>query len=199
MLLRISCVASALLLAVACGSTSPTEPSSTGSGAGESAAGTMTVRITDNPYDAARAVFITFSDVSVLRGSTWTKVPFPGGASSWTCDLKKLQNGHEDVLATGSVAHADYTMVRLTVQSATVYTDNVSTAATPCAQSIPAPAGAARTMTLASNEGQTNGVFSINSNTGATIVLDFDGESSIAEPNPNQFVLTPVVRLVTVR
>jgi len=185
------------LLAVAgCGGTSETSPSGAG---GSGGGGTLSVRITDSPFSGARAVFITFSEVSLQRGSDWTRVPFPDGAPTWTCDLKKLENNNEDLLATGSVPHDNFTAVRLVVQSAVVYTDAVNTSPTPCARTLTPPAGGAFPMTLLSTEGRTNGTFTVTATTAPTVVLDFDGESSITRPNPADYRMTPVLRLVTVR
>lgn len=186
----------ALLAGAGCGGTSPTSPSGATGGSG---GGTLSVRITDSPFSGARAVLITFSEVAVQRGSDWTRVSFPDGAPTWTCDLKKLENSTEDLLASGSVSHDTFTAVRLVVQSAVVYTDAVSTSTTPCARTMAAPAGGAFPMTLLSSEGRTNGTFTVTDSTAPVVVVDFDGESSVTRPNPADYRLTPVIRLVTVR
>jgi hypothetical protein len=186
----------ALLTALGCGGNSPVSPSDVEKGT----AGTLNIRLTDNPFDSARAVLITFSEVSVQRSGNWTKVPFPdGSASSWTCDLKKLEGGAQDVVATAAFPITEFTMVRLIVQSATVYTDNASTSPTPCARSIPAPAGSASPMTILASEASTNGSFSVVGGGSTTILLDFDGEASITRPNPSDYRLSPVLRLVSVQ
>lgn len=185
-----------LLAGAGCGGTSPTSPSGATGGSG---GGTLSVRITDSPFSGARAVLITFSEVAVQRGSSWTRVPFPDGAPTWSCDLKKLENSTEDLLASGSLPRDTFTAVRLIVQSAVVYTDAVSTSATPCARTMTPPAGGAFPMTLLSSEGSTNGTFTVTDSTSPIVVVDFDGESSVTRPNPADYRLTPVVRLVTVR
>jgi hypothetical protein len=137
--------------------------------------------------------------VSVLRGTTWTRVPFRDGAPTWTCDLKKLESRTEDLLATGIMPLAEYTWVRLVLQSATVYTDNVAVTPTPCAQSIPAPAGGSHVMTLATSEGRENGSFPVTAGVTTTVLIDFDGEASITQRGPGDLVMTPVLRLLSVR
>ena len=98
-----------MLGTLAC-SDSPSSPS------GNSA--TFNLRLTDSPFSDARAVLVTFSEVTAHRSdSDWTTLPFAGGAISRTCDLKKLE-GAEDALGTGPLPAGTYTQVRLVVQSA---------------------------------------------------------------------------------
>ena len=103
----------------ACGSSTPTSPSGTG---------TLNLRITDSPYSDAKALLVTFSEVSAHKSETEgrTNLTFAGGATSRTCDLKKLQSGAQDILGVGTLAEGHYTMVRLVVSSATRYCDNPS-------------------------------------------------------------------------
>jgi hypothetical protein len=54
-------------------------------------------------------------------------------------------------------------------------------------------------MTLLASEGRTNGTFTVTAGTAPIVVVDFDGEASITRPNPADYRLTPVLRLVTVR
>ena len=199
MLRRSILTVSVLLVSFACGS-SPTGPSDTGGSGTAGAAGTLAVRITDSPFGAAKAVLVTFSEVSVRRGDDWTRVPFPDGSTAtWTCDLKKLENNAEDLLAVGSMPHAEYTWVRLIIQSARLYVQNSAVSPTPCARSIPEPAGESYAMNLASREGSTNGSFPVTSTEGRTVLLDFDGEASITENGTNNFTMSPVIRLISVR
>jgi hypothetical protein len=186
----------ALLTAIGCGGTSPVSPSDIDKGT----AGTLNIRLTDNPFDSARAVLITFSEVSVQRDGNWSKVPFPdSSAPTWTCDLKKLEGGGQDLLATAVFPITDFTLVRLIIQSATVYTDNPTTSSTPCARSIAAPAGSASQMTILATEASTNGAFSVRGGGSTTVLLDLDGEASITRPNPSDYRLSPVLRLVSVQ
>jgi len=54
-------------------------------------------------------------------------------------------------------------------------------------------------MKLESPEGRTNGTFSITAGGSTTVVVDFDGESSITRPNPADYRLNTVLRLASVR
>jgi hypothetical protein len=159
----------------------------------------MNIRITDSPLGSAQAALVTFSDVAVERDGQWTKVPFPDGASTWTCDLKKLQDTAEDLLATGRVDEGRYTWVRLTVQSGRLFFDRPSTSSTPCARSIAHPEGASAPMTIATAEGRVNGDFPVNGDGARTILVDFDGDASIRDMGNGVYHLTPVLRLVRVQ
>lgn len=185
-----------VLVSFGCGSdTSPTSP-----GGNPDAGGALNVRITDSPFGAAKAVLITFREVSVQKGGDWTKLPFPdSSASTWTCDLKKLENNAQDLIASGAPSAGEYNWVRLVVDSARVYTQNAAQSATPCARTIAAPAGESFPMTVSNSEGKDNGSFVVNSTKSTTVLVDFDGDSSITEPNTNNYVLTPVVRVVSVQ
>jgi hypothetical protein len=162
--------------------------------------GTMNVRITDSPYGSAKAVLVTFSEVSAHKDGDWKKVPFSdSSAATWTCDLKKLQNSAEDLLGTGRLSPGHYTMLRVVVQSAKIYFDNSAQSTTPCARSIPEPAGASFPMTIPSGEVRLNGTFPLTDDAPTTVLIDFDGESSIRETGTRTFTMTPVIRIVSVK
>jgi len=183
-----------LIMSVACGGGStPTSPSDTTGGG----AGSFNVRITDSPYGSAKAVLVTFSDVSVHRDGNWTKLPFLSG-STRTCDLKKLQNSAQDLLGGGTIGPGTYTMIRLIVQSARIYFDNAAVSSTPCAASIDPPAGASSPLTIPSGEVKLNGSFNLTSTAATTVLLDFDGESSIIQ-NGSNYTMQPVVRIVSIQ
>jgi hypothetical protein len=197
-MLRRSVIAVAVaagLLSFACSGSdsSPTGPSGPG-GSG----GNFNIRITDSPYGSAKAVLVTFSDVSVHKDGNWTKVPFSGGGSTRTCDLKKLQNSAQDILGAASLGQGAYTMVRLTVQGAKIFFDNSAVSSTPCAPSIAEPAGAAFPLTIPSGEVRLNGSFNISSAV-TTMLVDFDGESSINQTGNNAYMMNPVIRIVSVQ
>src|SRR6476646_10101874 len=104
--------------ALACSGTSnPSTPSAgsttTGSSGGgtSSATGSLLFRLTDSPFSEAKALLVTFSEVSVHQADPgdWKTIPFTSG-SSRTCDLKKLQ-GATDVLGIGVLAAGKYTQI----------------------------------------------------------------------------------------
>lgn len=162
--------------------------------------GTMNVRITDSPFGSAKAVLVTFSEVSAQRdGGGWSKLPFAGSAGSRTCDLKKLENSAEDVLGTGAVEAGSYNMLRLTIEGARIYFDNNAVSSTPCAPAIAAPAGSSYTLTIPSREVKLNGQFNVSAGGATTVLLDFDGASSIIQTGNNSYTMNPVVRILSVQ
>lgn len=183
-----------LLMTIACGGSTPTSPSD---GGGSGAAGSLNLRITDSPYGSAKAVLVTFSEVAAHRNGDWTRLPFPSG-SSRTCDLKKLQNNAQDLLGGGTISPGAYTMVRLVVQSAKIFFDNSAVSPTPCAASIPEPAGASAALNIPSGEVRLNGSFNLTSSAATNVLLDFDGESSIIQ-NGSNYTMQPVVRIVSIQ
>ena len=154
----------------------------------------------DSPFTDAKALLVTFSDVSVHRAdqadSAWTKVPFPGGATSRTCDLKKLQTA-QDILGTGELATGHYTQVRLTVSNAALYFDTASVGAA-CAPAIAAPAGRSAVVDVPSGEVKLNREFDITGAT-TTMLVDFDGDRSVRETGNNRYLMTPVIGVVSVQ
>ena len=205
MLRRSVHVTAAVLMSFACGGGSPTGPTDSpsaesGSTASSGPSGRLNLRITDSPFGRAKAVLITFSEVAVLRGDTWTRVPFPAGNPTWTCDLKKLENGVDDLLGSGVIPLADYTSVRVTIESARVFGDFSSSSLTPCARSIPEPDGSAPPTVMASREGRTSGAFQVRAGTATTVLIDFDGEASLTQDGPGDgsgtYMLNPVIRFL---
>jgi hypothetical protein len=178
-------------LAAACGD-SPSSPSGRG--------GSLRLMMTDSPFSDAKAVLVTFSEVSVHRseGDSWTRLPFADGAGLRTCDLKKLESGAEDVLGVGDLAPGHYTQIRLTVSSARLYFDNAA-AGTGCASAIAAPAGRDAQLEIPSGEVKLNREFEITSSEARTILLDFDGDRSIRETGNGRYMMSPVIGVVSVK
>jgi hypothetical protein len=188
-------IAAAGVVAIAaCSDSSPSSPSAAG--------GTLNVRITDAPFDDARAVLVTFSEVSVHRAdapdSSWSTLPFADGGGTRTCDLKKLQGSRQDVLGVGPLAAGHYTQVRLTVASARLYFDAESSGPA-CAQTIAAPAGNNATVEVSSGQVKLNRQFTIADSGATTMLLDFDGGASIHETGNGRFRMTPVIGVVSVQ
>ena len=174
--------------AAACGD-SPSAPGGTAS---------LSMRLTDSPYSDAQAVLVTFSSVSVHRtGSAFTTIPFADGATSRTCDLKKLENGADDILGTVGVPSGDYTQIRLMVASAVLYFGNPSVGPA-CAATVAAPLGNSATVTIPSGDIRLNRPFTLTANTATTILLDFDGDRSIHETSAGNYSMNPVITVVSV-
>ena len=189
---RFALIAAVATFAVACGS-SPTGPSGT--------SGNFRMMIKDAPFADAKAVLVTFSDVSVHKDgesdSSWTKLAFSGGGTARTCDLKKLQTA-TDVLGVGTLAAGHYTQVRLTVSSAALYFDNAS-AGDACAATIAAPAGASASLTIPSGEVKLNREFTVAASGSTTMTVDFDGDSSIHQTGNGTYMMRPVIAVVSVQ
>jgi hypothetical protein len=50
----------------------------------------------DSPFSDAKALLVTFSEINIhASGANWVAVPFAAGASSRTCDLKKLETARD--------------------------------------------------------------------------------------------------------
>lgn len=176
-------------VALACGGNSST---------GSSQTGTLSISMKDSPFSSAQALLVTFSEVSAhSTGGEWKTLPFTGGASSRTCDLKKLTSA-QDVLGTGPLAAGHYTDIRLTVSSATIYFDNPSSGSA-CAPSIAAPAGNSAAVTIASGTVQLNRQFDISNGTTTTMLLDFDGDKSVNQLGNGNYQMSPVIAVVSVQ
>ena len=160
---------------------------------------TLTVMLKDTPFSDAKALFVTFSTVSVhASGAGFVTVPFSGGASTRTCDLKKLTSA-QDVLGTGPLTAGHYTQIRLVVATATIYFANPSTGSTACAASLTAPAGNSAPVTIPSGEVILNREFDVTSTAATTITLDFNGDQSVKETGNGTFMMTPVISVVSVQ
>ena len=189
--------------------TSSTNSGGSSSGSNSSAMGTLAIHLTDSPFSDAKALLVTFSDVSVHRADPgdWLTLPFAAG-SSRTCDLKKL-NGATDVLGVGSLPAGKYTQVRLTVSRAGIYFDAPSVGPA-CAPQIAPPAGLNVSVDIPSGEVKLNHEFTV-TGSATTMLLDFDGDQSIHQTgsgngngngNGNKdgkFMMSPVIRVVSVQ
>lgn len=159
---------------------------------------TLTFRLTDAPLVDAEAILVTFSEVSVHKsGGDFMTVPFAPASASRTCDLKKLV-GAQDVLGTGPMEAGHYTQIRLVISSASLYFDNAS-AGPACAASIAAPSGRSDPVDIPSGEVRLNREFDVPDSGATTITLDFDAEKSIRETGNGRFVMTPVIKVVSVQ
>jgi len=180
----------AAITLVGCSSSSTTGPSSAGS--------TLNVMIKDSPYSDAKALLVTFSEVSAHVSGTggFTVLPFSGGGTSRTCDLKKLATA-QDVLGTGTLAAGHYTQIRLVVTSAVLYFDNASSGAA-CAPTIAAPAGKSAAITVNSGDVKLNREFDVTATGATTILVDFNGDSSVKLEGNGTYSMSPVIAVVSV-
>src|ERR1051326_4310848 len=167
---------------------SPSSPSSSGS--------TLNVMIKDSPYSDAKALLVTFLEVSahVSGAGGFNVLPFGGGGTSRTCDLKKLATA-QDILGTGTLSAGHYTQVRLVVTSAVLYFDNASSGAA-CAPTIAAPAGRNAGVTVNSGDLKLNREFDVTSSGATTILVDFNGDQSIRQEGNGSYSMSPVIAVV---
>jgi len=170
-----------------------------GSATGPSGApGSLTVLLKDSPFSDAKSLLVTFSEVSAHKAEgQWTTLPFSGGASSRTCDIKKLVDA-QDVLGTGPLTPGHYTMIRLEVSSATLYFDNAATGPA-CAPTVTAPMGKSAPVDVPSGVVRLNREFDLTSTTATTILLDFDGDKSVHLTGNGKYMMTPVIGVVSVQ
>jgi hypothetical protein len=164
------------------------------------------MRLTDSPFSDAKAVLITFSEVSAHReDADWATVPFPPDAAGVvvterTCDLKKLQ-GPVDILGGGLLTAGHYTQLRLMVAKATIYFDVAPDPAAPaCTAAAPVLVSTNKAdLTIPSGEVKLNRGFDIAADGTTTIVLDFDGDKSIHETGNGRFMMSPVIGVKSVQ
>lgn len=184
-------VAVMAVVMVACGG-SPTSPDGSGS---------LRIMLKDSPYSDAKSLLVTFSEVSVHKSDaaaeSWTRLPFSGGATSRTCDLKKLVNA-QDILGTGAIDTGHYTQIRLTVTSSSLYFDNAA-AGNPCDATIATPAGRSAAVEIPSGQVRLNREFDVSSSGATTILLDFDGDRSVHETGNGRYMMSPVITVVSVQ
>lgn len=185
-------------IALGCSSGGGGSSASSPSGPTSAGEGTATVLLTDSPFSDAKAVLVTFSEVSAHKSEgPFITLPFSPASASRTCDLKKLV-GAQDVLGTGPLPTGHYTQIRLVVQSATLYFDNPSIGSA-CAPAIAAPAGASAPLEIPSGEIKLNREFDVTANNVTTITLDFDGDRSINKTGSGKFIMKPVIAVVSVQ
>lgn len=194
LLLGIVSAAAAILL-VACGS-HVASPSSTSN---------LTVAITDSPFTDAKALVVSFSEVGVhMSGGDWVTLPFSGGATARTCDIKRLVGSAQDVLGTAALTAGHFTQLRLTVTGATIYFNQETADVSPCV------AGATMTFAAGSTETGTpvpvssgqlilNRPFDVPAAGATTVTLDFNGDGSVVQTGVGMYRMTPVITVKSVQ
>ena len=191
--MRIIAVLSILAAAIvaACGGDSVISPSGSGR---------LSLMIKDSPYSDAKALLVTFSEVTAHRDGEggFSRLPFGDAtATSRTCDLKKLVD-RQDLLGVGTLPAGHYTQVRLVVSSATLYFDSPSEGP-PCAAAISAPAGRSAAIEIPSGEVKLNRQFDVGESGATSMLIDFDGDWSVTETGNGRFRMTPVIGVVSVQ
>jgi hypothetical protein len=174
----------------ACGGDSVVSPSGSGR---------LSLMIKDTPYSDAKALLVTFSEVTAHRDGEggFTRIPFgDAAATSRTCDLKKLVDA-QDVLGIGTLPEGHYTQVRLVVSSAALYFENPS-AGPACSTVVVAPAGRSANLEIPSGEVRLNRSFDVAAGGATTMLIDFDGDRSVTETGNGRFRMTPVIGVVSV-
>ena len=158
--------------------------------------GTLNMMLKDSPFSEAQAVLGTFSEVSVHKDTDadFTTVPFAGGATQRTCDLKKLETA-QDVLGVGTLPAGHYPQVRLMVSGAKLY--DKPAAGNACDTSIAEPAPAIATLTIPSGEVKLNRQFTVPEAGSTTMLLDFDGDRSIVQTGNGSYMMKPVITVVS--
>jgi hypothetical protein len=182
-----------VVMVLSCGKT-PGAPSSSS---------TLAVMITDSPFTDAQALVVTFSEVSAhTSGGGWETVPFTGGATTRTCDLKRLVNSAQDVLGVGALAPGHYTDLRLTVSAATIYFQTTTTGPTACATAMTFSSSTetGTPVTVSSGQLQLNRQFDLATGPSPTqILLDFNGDASVVATGNGVYRMTPVIGIVNVQ
>ena len=209
--------------AIGCGGSgespaAPTQNTSSGNSdggaqAGGAPAGTgkLTIGIKDSPFSDAKAVLVTFKEVSVhTAGAGWETVAFTGGAAERTCDLKQLQAA-TDVLGVATLPAGHYTEIRLTVERAAACTSRTRrrpVRARARSRRPPAPAP----LKIPSGTVKLNRQFTVAAGGATTMLLDFDGDRSIKRTGGGNgngnggggaataaYTMTPVIAVVSVQ
>jgi hypothetical protein len=168
--------------------------SACGSGTGPSGSGTLRVTLKDSPFTDAKALLVTVSQVEVHKSDTpdgaWIKI-----VGEKTCDLKRLETA-QAALGSQPLDSGHYTQVRLLVTSAVVYFDHESTGEA-CAP-IP-PDGAKANVTIPSGEVKLIRGFDVPEGDTKTMLLDFDGDTSMHQLGTGQYSMSPVISVVSVQ
>jgi len=164
---------------------------------GGAGSGMVRIMLTDSPFSDAKAVLVTFTEVSAHRsGGSWEDLTFAEAAVSRTCDLKKLE-GPQDLLGVGPLVQGHYTQLRLTVSTAVLYFDSPSVGPA-CAPAIAAPLGTKATANVPSGTIKLNRQFEVATDGMTTIVLDFDGDKSINKLGNGSYQMKPVIAVLSV-
>lgn len=179
----------------------PTSPAAPAGPVAPAGNGTLAVKLTDSPFSDATALLITFSEVTAhTTDDNWVTVPFADGATTRTCDLKRLVGGVYDVLGTTLLAEGHYTQLRLTVSSAKIYFTKATTGPV-CAPSMTLPIGpeGGNPVDVPSGIVKLVHQFDVKAATTTTILLDFDGDKSVHQTGNGAYKMQPVIKILSVQ
>jgi hypothetical protein len=169
--------------------------SACGSGTGPSGSGTLRMTIKDSPFRDAKALLVTFSEVDVHKSDTpdgaWIKI-----LGTKTCDLKRLETA-QAALGSETLTSGHYTQVRLVVTSAVVYFENPTIGGDAC--TVTPPDGAMANVTIPSGEVKLNRGFDVPDGGAITMLVDFEGDTSVHQLGTGQYSMSPVINVVSVQ
>jgi Domain of unknown function (DUF4382) len=182
-----------------------------GSPSGPSGSGSLRVMLKDSPFHDASAVLVTFSEVSVHQDTDadFTPLKFAADATSRTCDLLRLQKDNaQDVLGIGTLDAGHYTQVRLLVSDAKLYLGDQPSTGDACGPGDiahvtglvppPTPPDTVVPLTIPSGEVKLNREFDVPEGGTTLMSLDFDGDHSIIQTGNGNYMMKPVIAVVSV-
>ena len=176
----------ALTIAAACND-SPSSPSS-------STDGRLVLRLTASAFSAP-AVLITFSRVRAVRSSGGSvDIAFPNNAGQYMCDVRRLVQSDGEIAAS-VLPPAEYSEVRVNVQSVVLYQDNASNVA--CAPTINAPGGRSIVMSGAPTEVVISRSFRAEAGDDTTMRIALNSEQSF-RANGGAYAFQPLVTVLSV-
>jgi hypothetical protein len=179
-------VGATALTATACGD-SPTSPSQ---------GSRFFLRLSASAFQSAPAALVTFTRVRATHASGGaTDVALPNGAAQFTCDLRKLQTSDGEI-AVGALPPGDYSEVRLTVQSATLYLDNPTTVA--CAADFRVPSGRSTPISGTPSEIVVNRTFRVEAGADTIMRIALNSEQSIRAGGGGSYTFQPLVTVLSV-
>ncbi|NOT28453.1 MAG: DUF4382 domain-containing protein [Acidobacteria bacterium] len=131
----------------------------------------------------------------------WLTVPFAGGGTTRTCNLKKLE-GPFDILGTASLNAGEYSQLRLVVDNARIYFGGTATGEGACGTTLATPGGSgvtSQTLEIPCGEVKLIHPFTLTVNSTTTIELDFDGGQSVRQTGNGRYMMSPVIKILAVK
>lgn len=181
----------ATLAALSCGG---------GSATGPDGGASLVVQMHDAPVFAdATAFLVTFSDPGARRDQgDMVSMSFPDGDARRTCDLKQLEDGHNEILAVASPPEGVYNQLRIVIPNAHLNFEN-KTQLPACDAGGTRPGRTDQPVQIPSNVVTIDRRFEVKDGARTTITLDFDGEKSVrATQTAGVYILEPLIRVVSI-